>query len=83
MTSIPNEVCRWDDKVFFEIAVIYSSTKTLSQINSTCLVKSNGFVIFVFGTGCVETDAFCHKKANLHALDNACAVARSAHSIRK
>ena len=46
-------------------------------------MKSNGFVVFVFGTGCVETDAFCHKKANLHALENACAVVRLAFGIRK
>ena len=71
-----------DDKVF-QIAGISQSTKTLSQINPTCLVKSNGFVMFVFGTGCVETDAFCHKKANLHALENACAMVRAVLGVRE
>ena len=71
MTSMQNKaLCWWNDKVF-QITGI-SLTKTL-----TCLVKSNGFVIFVFGTGCIETDAFCYKKPILHALENACAMVRA------
>ena len=45
-------------------------------------MKSSRFDIFVF-IGCVETDAFCHKAAYFHALENACAMVNRALDIYK